>query len=221
MLDQTSDSGIEMSRPMSEEEEEVEEEEEEGERTALMSEHGEEGDAKRKDGEGSQLDRDLDCQVPLIVESDMDSESDPEAVASDTELLINERRRERRSESWVKFRNPRDYFNDTRARVAGCHAGCVACAVACHSFSWKQQVTREKVKEYARRKAQTGLSRTKQVLLLLLDRRVFFSTTIYGLLGFLSLIGQEVSCSACYSANCMLNHEHGASTESGVLTYKF
>ena len=199
MLDQTSDSGIEMSRPMSEEEEE--DEEEEGERTALMSEYGEEGEGERKDettGERNQLNRDLDCQIPLIVESDMDSESDPEAVASDTELLINERRRERRSDSWVKFRNPQDYFNDTRARVAGCHAGCVACAVACHSFSWKQQVTREKVKEYAHRKARTGLSRTKQVLLLLLDRRVFFSITIYGLFGFLTLIGQEVSLDCIY-----------------------
>ena len=173
----SSDSGIELSQQKAGEGEE--------ESDDVTGQSGKDENS-REDGEG------LDCQVPLILESDVDSESDPEAVASDTELLVNERRG-RTKVSWVKFRNLRDYFNDTRTKVASCCAGCIACGIACYSCTWTHQLTREKIRELTLSKLRSVRNTLKQTFRLMNDRRILLSTSLYGLAGYLVLVSQEVS----------------------------
>ena len=154
-------------------------------------EAGEEEEEGNNVMEGSKNGKeDREYQVPLIVESDVDSESDPEAIASDTELLVNERRRGR---TRVSCRvNPREYFNDTLAKVPRCYAGCITCTVACYSCSWAHQLAREKVKEIMLNKLRAVWSTMKQIFCLMKDRRILLSTSLYGLYGYLSLISKEV-----------------------------
>ena len=167
-------------------------------------EEEEEGNNVLKGSKNGKEDREY--QVPLIVESDVDSESDPEAIASDTELLVNERRRGRtrgrtRVSCWV---NPREYFNDTLAKVPRCYAGCITCAVACYSCSWAHQLAREKVKEIMLNQLRTVWSTMKQIFCLMKDRRILLSTSLYGLYGYLSLISIEVGFHLSISAEQLL-----------------
>ena len=62
--------------------------------------------------------------------------------------------------------------------------GCVSC---------KEKCTLQNVKLYVVRKFKTGLTKLKKAATVLRDRRVFLSITLYMMLSFSAIVGQEVS----------------------------
>ena len=152
----------------------------------------------------------------LIAESDIDTDSDMERVNSDTELLISVRERERKSsnanrgcsaECWPKFRqycipeciftqcSPGQCFNSARNSVMDSYESCVACVMClkgsctcCCKRNWSpgeaKSDGRGKLKKFGRS--------VFGVLWLMVDRRVFLSTLMYGLTSFVIIISNEV-----------------------------
>ena len=62
--------------------------------------------------------------------------------------------------------------------------GCVSC---------KEKCTLQNVKLYVVRKFKSGLTKLKKAATVLRDRRVFLSITLYMMLSFSAMVGQEVS----------------------------
>ena len=156
---------------------------------------------------------DSDMDEVMVVESDIDTDSDFERVNSDTELLINERNEAKKVSSdqdcLFKFRQlcipecivtqcgPKQCYHSARNSVADSYDNVVACLVclkhcgSCCQRKWTPGETRSGAKVKLRKAGQSVLA----ILRLMMDRRVFLSTLLYGLVAFLVIISNEVSCS--------------------------
>ena len=152
----------------------------------------------------------------LMAESDVDTDSDFERVDSGTELLIAERQEEaknlRRSQGrlqncLIKFREvcipeciftqctPTHCYHSARHSVVDSYENTVAC-LECLKVScscWGQRWTPGEAGSGGRVKLRKAGRSFIDVLRLMLDRRVFLSTLLYGLLSFVSIISNEVN----------------------------
>ena len=176
----STDSGIELSRQLQEEDEERNEEE----------------DRMMTGTMGS----------PVMMESDIDSESDggvlsfdESAAASDTELLINEERsternrrrgrgkgRVRRLRQWTASWSPHVVVGQTRSRGSVCWTRCGARATAC------LDCTPRKFGMFIVTQLKVLLHKLLEVARLMKDRKVVLSTSLYGMYGGIAVMLNEV-----------------------------
>ena len=136
--------------------------------------------------------------APLVMESDIDSESDggmtsfDERVGSDTELLINEGRSEEERERvgivrrWSTSWSPHVAIRRTRSKARGWREGCGVCVASCASC------TPKKARRFLRDNLRRMLGKLHMVARLMVDRKVFLSTSIYGMYGGLHVLVSEV-----------------------------
>jgi MFS family permease len=135
--------------------------------------------------------------APLVMESDIDSESDggmtsfDERVGSDTELLINEGRSEEEREMvgivrrWSTSWSPHVAIRRTRSKARGWREGCGVCVASCASC------TPKKARRFLRDNLRRMLGKLHMVARLMVDRKVFLSTSIYGMYGGLHVLVSE------------------------------
>ena len=159
--------------------------------------------------------------VPLLMESDIDSESDggimssdggitssdagitsfDERIASDTELLINECRskeeeeRERggRLRRWSTSWSPHVVVRRTRSKARGWREGCGMCVTSC------ADCTPRKAWQFLRHNLRLMLKKLLAVARLMVDRKVFLSSSIYGIFGGLHVLVSEVGPPPSYA----------------------
>ena len=153
----------------------------------------------RKQGSGEQLETDdseieMNGTASLIAESDIDSQSDFEIVSaesSDVELLVRAPRHNKRRRWIAKVKNaPSKVVVRAKKRFHHYRQQCVSCVMW-----WTQckcECSVEKTKSYVVEKSKAGVAKLKMMLNLLRDRRVLLSTGLYGLLGFITIISNEV-----------------------------
>ena len=169
--------------------------------------NGNDSDTELIDVMQSEID-DHDDEI-VMMESDIDTDSDFERMSSDTELLIHERRtsdtHSNRS-NFVKRFVPSclirecgsvQCYGRVRNSLAdsyGCVVMCTECLKECgKSHHRKRSWTRREIRGQSKR----TLKRTSQsvlnlIRLTLLDRRVFLSTLLYGVFAFFTIITIEV-----------------------------
>lgn len=130
---------------------------------------------------------DSDVEMVQIAESDIDSQSDFEVVSSDTELLIESRRRRPQRTKLPgttalcrKAREKTQEYKDDFHSCVSCCVGIKEC-----SSTKARDVFLEKLKAIA--------AKLKEMFTLLRDGRVLISTSLYGLFAFASIMSQEVS----------------------------
>lgn len=137
----------------------------------------------------------------VVMESDIDSESDggglsfDEGVTSDTELLLRdgeqarddvERRRLWKIRQWSASWSPNMVVKRTRTKAGHCRKCCVSCVTKCASCTPSQ------AGQFLVVKVKLLLHKLLEIGRLITDRRVFLSTTIYGLYGGLHVMASEV-----------------------------
>ena len=143
---------------------------------------------------------------PVMMESDIDSESDggvlsfdESAAASDTELLINEDRsternrrrgrvrgRVRRLRQWTASWSPHVVVRQTRSRGSVCWTRCGTRATAC------LDCTPRKFGMFLMTRLKVLLHKLLEVARLMKDRKVVLSTSLYGIYGSLAVMLNEV-----------------------------
>ena len=145
---------------------------------------------------------------PVMMESDIDSESDggvlsfdESAAASDTELLINEDRsternrrrgrgrgrgRVRRLRQWTASWSPHVVVRQTRSRGSVCWTRCGARATAC------LDCTPRKFGMFLMTRLKVLLHKLLEVARLMKDRKVVLSTSLYGIYGGIAVMLNEV-----------------------------
>ena len=137
----------------------------------------------------------------VVMESDVDSESDggglsfDEDITSDTELLLKDSEETRggtgegrawKIKQWSASWSPRVVMRGARTRAGHCRTRCVSCVTNCANCTPSQ------VGLFLVVKVKLLLRKLLEVGRLLVDRRVFFSTAIYGVYGGLQVMASEV-----------------------------
>ena len=157
----------------------------------------------------------IDDDQLIMVESDIDTDSDFERVNTDIELLLRDRKSEKlmldfnqtQGKSSIGFRTcvpecvmtqcgPRQCCGSVKNSLMDsyrCVAVCVDCLKGCGSCR-KRQWTPGEVKSHFTIKLRTLRHSAVSLVRLVIDRRVFLSTSLYGLLAFISIMCQEVQC---------------------------
>ena len=157
----------------------------------------------------------------MMMESDIDTDSDFERVNSDTELLISERRESRNSDThstcsrfvkrfipscFVSQCGPQQCYGSVRNSLSDSY-GCVVVSMECLKGCGNSRHSKWTPGEI-RGQAKTTLKRTCHSLLnliiLILDRRVFLSTLLYSVLAFFTIICNEVN----YNRACGIVASH-------------
>ena len=157
------------------------------------------------------LQSNMDNDELMMVESDIDTDSDFEGVNSDTELLMKEHRDSLNSESsqahsyssrfsknyipscLISQCGPQQCYGSIRNSLSdsyGCVVVCVECLKGCGNSRHKW--TPGEVRGQARAKLRKAGRSMLNLLHLILDRRVFLSTLLYGLLAFVTIMCNEV-----------------------------
>ena len=136
--------------------------------------------------------------TPLVMESDIDSEPDDgmtsfdEGITSDTELLIDTREGEERGRwrgrlrRWSASWSPQVVVRNTQSKARGWRESCGGCVTSCVSC------TPRKAWQLLRNKLRLMLHKLLAVARLMGDRKVFLSTSIYGIFGGLHILLSEV-----------------------------
>ena len=135
----------------------------------------------------------------LIAESDIDSQSDFEIVSaesSDVELLVRVPQHNKRRRWITKVKNaPSKAAERAKEELHHYRQQCISCVMWCTQCKCECSV--EKTKSFVMEKSKAGLCKLKMMLGLLRDRRVLLSTGLYGLLGFTTVLSNEV-CQRSY-----------------------
>ena len=136
----------------------------------------------------------------LVAESDIDSQSDFEIVSaesSDVELLVRVPQHNKRRRWITKVKNvPSKAAERAKEGLRHYRQECISCVMWCTQCKCECSV--EKTKSYVMEKSRAGLGKLKMMLKLLRDRRVLLSTGLYGLLGFTTVLIDEV----CQRSDC-------------------
>ena len=135
------------------------------------------------------------------MESDVDSESDggltsfDEGINSDTELLIGtsggggggcDEGRVGRLRRWSNSWSPSAVGQRTRNKARGCRLGCGVCVTSCAAC------TPRKASVFLVNKVRLLVLKLVEVARLFADRRVFLSTSLYGMYGGIHVLISEV-----------------------------
>lgn len=139
----------------------------------------------------------------VVMESDIDTESEAgilsfdESATSDTELLMNverdservgdRRKRFHKVKQWAASWSPTVIARTYRHRASVCWTSCGVCMAACSSCT-PRQVTR-----FMAAKLRAFLHKLLEMAKLMMDRRVFLSTSLYSLLGGIAVMLNEVT----------------------------
>ena len=144
-----------------------------------------------------------------IMESDTDTGSDFERVNSDTELLVSEHKTSNTTSKCSKVVKrfipsclvsecgPHQCYGRVRNSLMdsyGCVVVCMECLKGCgkshHHSTWSTEEIREHGKStFVKRTYRSVLN----LICLILDRRVFLSTLLYGVFAFFAIICNEVN----------------------------
>ena len=154
----------------------------------------------------------MDDDDLIMVESDMDTDSDLERVNSDTELLIEERKVNHSSNLFrtrllLKSHScyakclasqcgPQQWYSRVRNSLMdtyGCLIGFVEYLKGCGQCRRKEWTPGE-VRGQAVEKLKRLRRSVVNLVCLILDRRVFLSTLLYGSFAFFTIMCQEVQC---------------------------
>lgn len=125
----------------------------------------------------SDTDVNSDSNSLQIMESDIDSSSDLERIGSDVELLVHDRKQP----GHRGCPKPLITMATTRHSLSGCPV--LSCSVCTGGFAAHNATGRL---------SKSVAMKVKGVLLLLLDRRVLISTSLYGALSFIAIIATVV-----------------------------
>ena len=154
--------------------------------------------------EGGELTGDKERLIPssddaalVVMESDVDSESDggilsfDEDATSDTELLANtgivrERGRRWKLRQWADSWSPNVVVRRTQMKAGRCWTRCGACVADCINCTPKQ------VGLFLVGKFKVLLHKLLEVVRLITDRKVIISTSLYGMYGSLQVMASEV-----------------------------
>ncbi len=131
----------------------------------------------------SEIDMDSDTDSLQIAESDVDSSTDLERVASDVELLVHDTTRQR-LKVWPEIRNPLPSIATARRQFLGCPMNCLACCLSYRDGCSSREIIG--------RRLRSGAAKLRSMVLLMCDRSVLISTTLYGLMSFNAMIGTVV-----------------------------
>ena len=171
--------------------------------------NGSDSDTELIDVTQSEID-DHDDEI-VMMESDIDTDSDFEQASSDTELLTHERRTSDTYSNCSKFSNfvkhfvpsclirecgPGQCYGRVRNSLAdsyGCVKMCTECLKSCVNCRYKKQWTPGEVKGQTKAKLRNARQSMLNLLRLILDRRIFLSTLLYALLAFFTITCNEVS----------------------------
>ena len=147
----------------------------------------------------------------MMMESDIDTDSDFERVSSDTELLVRENRTSETHSShskWSKFVKccipsclvsqcgPRQCYGRVRNSLVdsyGCVLLCTECLKECDRSQRSKQWTPGEVRGQSKRTLKGTYLSLLNLIRLIFDRRVFLSTLLYGVLAFFTIITNEVN----------------------------
>ena len=147
----------------------------------------------------------------MMMESDIDTDSDFEPMSSDTELFVRkDRTSDMRSDRsrWSKFVKqfvpsclirecgPRNCYGRVRNSLVdsyGCVLLCTKCLKECGYKSFcSRQWTPGEVKGQSARPLKGTCQSVLNIIRLIFDRRVFFSTLLFGVFAFFAIITSEV-----------------------------
>ena len=151
----------------------------------------------------------MDNDDLIMVESDIDTDSEFERVNSDAELLLEEHDNVKLVHGQTTSRSPnssrlchpaclaaqfgpRQFYASVRNSLMdtyGCIVWCVKCLKSCCSCHRKRWTVNGQSNENPARRLRRFVV---NLVRLVLDRKVFVSTLLYGLLAFLAIICQEV-----------------------------
>lgn len=155
------------------------------------------GSGERTETNDSEIE--MNGTASLIAESDIDSQSDFEIVSaesSDVELLVRVPQHNKRRRWITKVKNaPSKAAERAKEELHHYRQQCVSCVMWCTQCKCECSV--EKTKSCVMEKSKAGLCKLKMMLGLLRDRRVLLSTGLYGLLGFTTVLSNEV-CQRSY-----------------------
>ena len=147
----------------------------------------------------------------IMMESDIDTDSDLETINSDTELLVEKHRdsdgskahshSSRYSKSSIPSCliaecGPRQCSGRVRNSLVdsyGCIMVCVECLKGCDKSHNSKQWTPGEVRGQAKAKLRKARQSMLNFIRLILDRRVFLSTLLYALLAFFTIMCNEVN----------------------------
>ena len=183
--------------------------------------NGSDSDTELIDVTQSEID-DHDDEI-VMMESDIDTDSDFEQASSDTELLTHERRTSDTYSNCSKFSNfvkhfvpsclirecgPGQCYGRVRNSLAdsyGCVVMCMECLKECgkshhRKRSWMLRVVRGQSKRTIKKTCRSVLN---LIRLILLDRRVFLSTLLYGVFAFFTIITIEVNQYRVYNTTIL------------------
>ena len=153
----------------------------------------------KQDGETEDSDvemQQLSGASDLIVESDIDSQSDYEVVSaesSDVELLLRVPEHKKHRRRWVtRVRNyaPSKVAVRVKERAHHYQKQCIVCVTWCTHC--KEECTPQNTRSFVVRKLKAGVAKLKMMLTLMRDRRVLLSTMLYGLMAGITIISSEV-----------------------------
>ena len=155
------------------------------------------GSGERTETNDSEIE--MNGTASLIAESDIDSQSDFEIVSaesSDVELLVRAPQHSKRRRWITRIKNaPSKAAERAKEGLRHYRQECISCVMW-----WTQckcECSVEKTKSYVVEKSKAGIAKLKMMLNLLRDRRVLLSTGLYGLLGFPTVLSDEV-CQRSY-----------------------
>lgn len=168
--------------------------------------NGSDSDTELIDVTQSEMD-DHDDEL-MMMESDVDTDSDFERVSSDTELLTSEcRTSDTRSScsKWTKFVipsclvsqcGPRQCYGRVKNSLVdsyGCILVCTECLKECGKSHHSKRWTPGEVRGQNKRTLKGTCLSLLNLIHLIFDRRVFLSTLLYGVLAFFTIITNEVN----------------------------
>ena len=155
------------------------------------------GSGERTETDDSEIE--MNGTTSLIAESDIDSQSDFEIVSaesSDVELLVRAPQHSKRRRWITRIKNaPSKAAERAKEGLRHYREQCISCVMWCTQCKCECSV--EKTKSYVVKKSKAGVAKLKMMLGLLRDRRVLLSTGLYGLLGFTTVLSNEV-CQRSY-----------------------
>ena len=149
----------------------------------------------------------------MMMESDIDTDSDFEPVSSDTELLVREHRTSdmhSNHSKWSKFVNkhfvssclirecgPQNCYGRIRNSLVDSY-GCVLLCTKClkergYKSLCNRRWTPGEVKGRSTRPLKGTCQSVLNMIRLIFDRRVFLSTLLYGVFAFFTIITNEVT----------------------------
>ena len=153
----------------------------------------------KQDGETEDSDvemQQLSGASDLIVESDIDSQSDYEVVSaesSDVELLLRvpeHKKHRRRRVTRVRNYAPSEVAVRVKERAHHYQKQCVLCMSWCTHC--KEECTLQNTRSFVVSKLKAGVAKLKTMITLLRDRKVLLSTVLYGLTSCISITSNEV-----------------------------